>query len=186
MAQDDRTPATAPPQSDPGSGPPGSPPDAELSLYPVGVVPPWLVDLPDQPCSLDELEDDEPTEEVLLRVLVDDGDLPEPLTGQLTAEQLPVADPLTSELQLSLLNRARIELGKLELIEAARTLERAEALSPGHPVVAAHMAWLRLLSGESFCAAYEAEQALAAAPDDPVVIALVEALCDEVVERLAF
>lgn len=165
--------ASSRPDAGPEAGP--SPPsaDAELSLYPVGVVPAWLADL-----------DDEPTDEVA--VTVDDGAAPEPLTRPLTAEHLPVSDPLTSELQLSLLNRARQELVELDLIEAARTLERADALSPGHPVVAAHLAWLRLLCGQSFCAAYEAERALAAAPEDPLVIELVEALCDEVVDRLPF
>lgn len=116
-------------------------------------------------------------------------ELPEALTAALRPHQLGPADPSLgddAELRLSLINRARAEILDGQLEEADETLERAAALLPGDPLVLVHRAWVRLLSGEAFFAAWQAEQAVSCPCPDPVVTELADALAAEVAERIAF
>ncbi|MCK6503874.1 hypothetical protein L6R53_10820 [Myxococcota bacterium] len=116
-------------------------------------------------------------------------ELPEALTDQLDPHQLAPVDPALrddAELRIALVNRARQEIQDGLLEEADETLERALALLPGDPLVLVHQAWVRLLAGEAFFAAWQAERAVAVRTGDPVVAELADALAAEVAERLPF
>jgi hypothetical protein len=118
-------------------------------------------------------------------------ELPEALTDQLDPRQLaPVGrrrrDRDEDDLRLTLVNRARQEIQDGRLEEADETLDRALALLPDDPLVLVHQAWVRLLAGEAFFAAWQAERAVAVPADDPVVAELADALAAQVAERLPF
>ena len=132
-------------------------------------------------CNMVQLSADEGGQSVRMMM-----ELPEQLTEELRPEQVASSDPDTAELRLALVNRARAELMSGQLEDADRTLERAEALLPEDPLVLVHRAWIRLLHGEAFFAAWQAEQAVANGVPDRVVEALVDALSVEVAERLPF
>lgn len=174
-------------------------------LFPVGVVPPELLpsgeseDTEDEDTAPGDSGDipgmEEHTSGVVQRVFLMDApaehaggtgltvEIPESFTEELRLKQLRGAEEPTAELRLTLLNRARQEVVAGELVEAERSLERADALRPGDPLVAIHRAWLRYVSGELFAAGWEAEMAYAEASGDPEVIRMVEALAEELLNR---
>mgnify|MGYP000993788132 CR=1 FL=1 len=187
---------------------PDLPPLPELDegpTYPVGYVPPELLasgeDGSEEDCADEDCVDEttgggpvaalfgaeEATSGLVMRsFLVEPSlgelgmvELPEPLTEELRLDQLGADEADSAELRLTLLNRARREVQQGDLAEAERSLERAEALNPGDPLIAVHRAWLRFVSGETFTAGWEAEQAFAEAGDDPEVARLVAALAEE-------
>ncbi|NOY26388.1 MAG: hypothetical protein GXP62_10995 [Oligoflexia bacterium] len=158
--------------------------DEDTTVYPVGVVPQYLLDLEDAqpaPAPPSQSQEDTPLG-ADLQVEVDDGEPIEALAGHLKVTNLSGANPVTADLQIALINRARDELLRCDLTEAANTLERADSLGPNDAVVMAHNAWLRLLTGERFSATWLADQALAAAPDNPAVVVMVMALRDELAD----
>lgn len=164
------------PLSRPGA-PRSTPDEATASLRPVRLVTSSREDVTEQIEAPDESWAEVDTEETLALPRVRQG-VPEELTGNIVpAGDACLEDELAAQLQVDLLNRARVELREGLWSDAAETLERAEALGADDPLVLIHRAWADLwLLRDPGEVEIKVQIALEGSPDDPIIRGLAHAV----------